>query len=449
MMNSTYTNHGDAALTCRPARWTDVVVFFLGNYAAHAVTVIPSPGQSPMALCLTVLGAILFPTSGIFRGFRAIQSLAVFGRTSLQTAARSGALYYLQLGKLGSNQDASHRWNGIGDHSRYLIKVSGRFWVPLNASLVKVPLWATFDRDNPPDEQNAEIKVETVFLKKSMLLRFLQWWWTPSSESGEDIQIARPAVVSCNYNVVKIIVSLVQAVYAVMTLYQTRGDQISRYGYAAFGLTVTPYAIMSIVNLLGNLARPDYATVHVVESEDMSKLCATFRQPEERSSSSLVLHNARENVYIEGTVGKLSHDTEQRLLRGDLSAPFPLGPGGRRLRRTWFAFVVQILTMGPLQGVVAIALPLIIMNSLTGFSTGGSSYAQRSWVMTWLVWGIVFGYLKDNYVYGKFQDAAHVGRHGAAAPFLSLLLLVCGIPAIGGFAVVAQMILEYGVCVRV
>ena len=59
-------------------------------------------------------------------------------------------------------------------------------------------------------------------------------------------------------------VSIVQVLLASATLYETRGDQFNQYGYAAFGLTVIPYIVMSIVNLLGNLLTPDFPTLYLV-----------------------------------------------------------------------------------------------------------------------------------------------------------------------------------------
>ena len=49
------------------------------------------------------------------------------------------------------------------------------------------------------------------------------------------------------------------------------GDQIQRYGYAAFGLTVAPYLLMSIVNLLGTMLTPDYPCLYLVSSEVMDE----------------------------------------------------------------------------------------------------------------------------------------------------------------------------------
>jgi hypothetical protein len=75
----------------------------------------------------------------------------------------------------------------------------------------------------------------------------------------------------CGYSAVKILVALGQLLYAASTLYWSKGDQITQYGYAAFGLTVAPYAVMSVVNLLGNLITPQYPAVYLVRSSVMTE----------------------------------------------------------------------------------------------------------------------------------------------------------------------------------
>jgi len=64
-------------------------------------------------------------------------------------------------------------------------------------------------------------------------------------------------------------VAIAQVLYASYTLYETRGDQLNQYGYAAFGLTAIPYIIMSCVNLLGNLLTPNYPTLYLVSSPEL------------------------------------------------------------------------------------------------------------------------------------------------------------------------------------
>lgn len=66
------------------------------------------------------------------------------------------------------------------------------------------------------------------------------------------------------YNAVQILISLAQLLFAITTIYRSRGDQLDRYGYAAFGLTVIPYAWMSHVNLAGNLIRLHYSSAYLV-----------------------------------------------------------------------------------------------------------------------------------------------------------------------------------------
>jgi hypothetical protein len=93
--------------------------------------------------------------------------------------------------------------------------------------------------------------------------------------------------ISCYYNLVGGLVSLAQAIYASITLYQSRGDQIATYGYAAFGLTVAPFVMMSIINLVGNLLAPSYPALYLVDSSVMTEA------------------RKRDGCHIDGVVGKL------------------------------------------------------------------------------------------------------------------------------------------------
>lgn len=77
--------------------------------------------------------------------------------------------------------------------------------------------------------------------------------------------------VSSSYNAVKTIVSIAQVVFSSVTLYNARGDQLRQYGYAAFSLTVVPYLVMSIVNLLGNLSTADFPAIYLVHSPELDE----------------------------------------------------------------------------------------------------------------------------------------------------------------------------------
>jgi hypothetical protein len=73
-------------------------------------------------------------------------------------------------------------------------------------------------------------------------------------------------VMRFNYRPAKALVALIQLLYSATTLYRARGHQVSTFGYAAFGLTVAPYAIMSFMNLLSALLCPDYEGMYLVQS---------------------------------------------------------------------------------------------------------------------------------------------------------------------------------------
>src|SRR5438132_327972 len=87
-----FTYQDDCKLICRASHWTDIIIFFLGNYVAHAATVVTKPGQSSLASLVSIITAFLFPGGGIRSGVEAIGSLAKWGETNLQTAARAGAI---------------------------------------------------------------------------------------------------------------------------------------------------------------------------------------------------------------------------------------------------------------------------------------------------------------------------------------------------------------------
>src|SRR2546423_328016 len=44
------TDHGDPHLLCLPAKWSDIALFFFGNYLAHAATVKSLPGEPALSV---------------------------------------------------------------------------------------------------------------------------------------------------------------------------------------------------------------------------------------------------------------------------------------------------------------------------------------------------------------------------------------------------------------
>jgi hypothetical protein len=86
------SDRGSPGILCTPTKWTDIVVFFLANYVAHAAMTRSLPGEQTGKFMAAVLGALIFPASGTYRGILAILTFAKLGKSDLQIAARAGAL---------------------------------------------------------------------------------------------------------------------------------------------------------------------------------------------------------------------------------------------------------------------------------------------------------------------------------------------------------------------
>lgn len=108
------SNHGNPDLICRQTRWSDYLVFFLGNYVAHAATLVSRPGDSMFAGILNIIMALLFPVTGVRRGFGALSTFAVRpGSSDLRQAARAGALCQVVLNReyMRTDYEVSLSWD--------------------------------------------------------------------------------------------------------------------------------------------------------------------------------------------------------------------------------------------------------------------------------------------------------------------------------------------------
>jgi hypothetical protein len=87
------SNHGNPNLLCIPNSWSDIAVFFIGNFVAHAATVRSLPGEKLADQITGRVVAVLAPGFGLLRGIMAISTFAAFGKTKLEKAARAGILF--------------------------------------------------------------------------------------------------------------------------------------------------------------------------------------------------------------------------------------------------------------------------------------------------------------------------------------------------------------------
>ena len=472
-------SYGSPDLLCTPTKWTDVAIFFLANYVAHAATIKSLPGEPTLATLLVHVAALMFPLAGIMRGIRAIRQCAILSDTPLKTAAKAEALCFVirtpewlpQSGDVvcvreiqfprqtrpsaqfrTDREEAQKRPSfGIESNDRSFLpsnssskiqgrKVHGICRLPHGYALAILPLGA----------------------------RIMEICKDDNSSSPD----TRPEIeLSSNYNLPKCVVAIFQTLYASATLYETKGDQIQRYGYAAFGLTVAPYLIMSIINLLSTMLTPDYPCLYLLRSEIMDE--AARREGAKFEGMVATLRSDPRKVwhYVEFTINEYGrifirspresisqrgiHDATD-VVQMEIYSLYAIVP--RRLRERQRArrraanldcqsYVVISESPGfsddlPLHmtldrityfaGLIIGLSPIAINGGLSHFNAGHSTIAQRVWTMTWLAFGWYIGIGFDLTLSYELWVSA-----------------IYSTPAIGGFVVVAQMLMSYGRCVEI
>ncbi|KAK4210517.1 hypothetical protein QBC37DRAFT_292336 [Rhypophila decipiens] len=443
-----YTHRGDCNLLCKEATWTDITVFYLGNYVAHAVTVNTDPGQPILSSVLAVILVILFPGTGIEKALLAIYSRAVLALTELQQAARAGALCVVRKRDTSAASSVANSTSTTEEEEQAMKptknpislvseKLHGICELPEGYYLATLPQDATFEDDPSPGE-----------------LQSLHWTERGLVGSIKSLFMPRPRRnhISCSYNLVKIAASAAQLLFACATLYRIRGDQIERFGYAAFRLTVAQCAWMSFLNLLGNAVRPGYPTKFLVGSDSLDNLRALLRRKCQESESPISGSVGRISQETEARLSAMQKDSRQRRMSSLVSKLVRLVYGGTINSIPEYG---QLSTLGPDLPIIG-AVPIAIIGGISRFSPGASEYYQRVWIMTWFVFGIVAGPLAASFLgaianrewQGIFRNEARRDPSFVAMEMLIYMiwLVAYATPAIGGLLVVGQMIREYGVC---
>jgi hypothetical protein len=120
------SSHGNPNLLCLPPNWYDYIIFYFTNYFAHALTVLPPPGQAAWEAFFVGLAALLLPGSGVARAVRAILRAANLRRHPLRRAARAGALCMLvRLPSEGDDPEAAQAAAGGCDGPGVVVQPDG------------------------------------------------------------------------------------------------------------------------------------------------------------------------------------------------------------------------------------------------------------------------------------------------------------------------------------
>ena len=306
------------------------------------------------------------------------------------------------------------------------------------------------DKDKTEDGDHGDGKAMAISWY-SRLKSQVSFEWTLRKSSLDHSHPSTTQLSSTN-NFAKGLIAIFQTIYASVTLYNARAGQINQYGYPAFLLTVVPYIVMSIVNLASAVLTPDYSVMYLVESEAMEEA------------------KKRANAKFHGVVGKIlmartssevpdtaefdmKYNVQMAVLTAGNKAPViePAAEMGKPRIDPWTGLLSVYPCHRPCRiisrsselprresqsgkmliffGSFALALiPLAVNWVLSKFNPQHSTQAQRVWTMTWLALGIC---------------AQFAGR----LPVLFMLLMSA--PAVAGFVVVCQMIVEFGTCAHI
>ena len=337
------TNHGNQQLLCTPAAWTDILSFFLSNYLTHVATVVTYPGESSPSTLLALTSALLVPTAGVSRGLTAIVRRAKLAKSPLNVAARSGALCMVVRSDTWTWRDgdtvsdailrgplvdkevqltkAQQKINDLGEKmTAQLIKHSKTFALPKDAMEKKFQPEKTLD---PKFKWKNNCDVAMKLMWPPWADTDMRFWRFYDTHDGivdrkrnvhgscrlvegyhlayvpPDAVILSPAdkqgmagehAISSDYSLTKALAAIIQLLFALATLYEASGPQIDHYGYAAFALTVAPYALMSLVNLTSTALTPTYPALYMVDSDIMEEA-------------------RRRGSHFDGVVGRLDTDS--------------------------------------------------------------------------------------------------------------------------------------------
>ncbi|KAF8244434.1 hypothetical protein K440DRAFT_636103 [Wilcoxina mikolae CBS 423.85] len=194
------TSASQGDVYCRPANWIDVVKFFLLNYGLHAVTVLTDPGSGALVTSIAITQVVLTP---LYRD--SVKVYPCLTNIHGQFPRTSSATLRHLFGDRASN--------------------------PNEPDLIRVPFISVIQ---PPIE------------------------CSPEQSESPRLELAN------DYNLIKILAAIAQTVYGALQLYDSRGHQLEKYGYAAYALTVVPYITISLINLLASLCQPHYQSMLIV-----------------------------------------------------------------------------------------------------------------------------------------------------------------------------------------
>lgn len=265
-------------------------------------------------------------------------------------------------------------------------------------------------------------------------------------------------------------------VAACITLKSTIGNQVERFGYAAYGLSVFPYALMSAVNVICSAIVGDFTSGYMLrtpilqEAErrgavfdgSIGRVRSLYAEPGYKGQSGFTavgmsikpenpaVVNSRKILVVRDGEKKKEFLFDPERYNTDIDTSFDISsithdgqhdenevkPYKKRHWLRYFAIALAFL--------ITMLAPYAVIYFFSGFRKGQSTTAQRRWMMSWLVADQVSA--AGTFVFWWIWQ-----KHGNIIPIAVHYAGVAGllVPAIGGLVTVGAMFLEdnqFGPC---
>ncbi|GAB1315901.1 hypothetical protein MFIFM68171_06111 [Madurella fahalii] len=259
------SDHGKPNLVCFPTKVVEVVIFFLINHLIHAGSVQIGPGVSGFGAFIMMAQCLLNPATGID------QDSVKDGveKETPSTETKQPRTYRCRIARNWEIDGPRSVWwsdvtEGRVGGTDVDSTVFGGFSLPPGYRWITVPRNVAVEPlDTSPSSPSAASTSSPASASDPASAAAA----TTVDPGLETRQQAAVMGLSATYSVIQPLAAVVQTASAGITLYRTRGDQIDRYGFTAFGLTVVPYLIMSIINFFAHIAIPKYRALFVVQSD--------------------------------------------------------------------------------------------------------------------------------------------------------------------------------------
>ncbi|KAL8744471.1 MAG: hypothetical protein Q9190_003285 [Brigantiaea leucoxantha] len=540
-------------LYCDKTSWYDVLWFFFSNYLLHALSVRSLPGENSVSSTVFKLCCFLIPFTGIRRGLGLILRASNLAPNDLQAAARANALCMVirkpewrpkdgdeiagcqldiaepahgttsvqEFGTVDIEQQSVVKSSALGksesagtsceatrtEAGEIVLKTRDLYEPPGSCNLIdritrSVVQSYRFDSHAPSanilDVENvklhglcrlaqgyclAYVPMDMKIYSRTRFRRRLSFAGVLGVDNAPEIKLAS------TYDIPRILFSLIQTGSAGYALYRARGAQIDRFGCAAFGLTVLPYMVVSVVNLIGSLLTSEYETMYLVHSammdemnnkggicdgvvgsiedpdsddirsldgEEKTKLrglpmlfdgpneALRFHeasQPVSSTSRALAVLNWMDKPKVRGYwIGRYClskfHKSKHQPQPPKATLSVPSHSSFTRLSQPWYQTYLNLLTIVLL--LLSFTLPYLIITLLTGWKKNRSTSTARTLTLNWLICGQLQGYA----VGGVERLTGRV----SAVKALVIVFLIYGSYTVGGLVTVAQEMIQFGLC---